>query len=1004
MGVKGLWQLLMPSGRRISIETLSGKRLAIDASIWLTQFLKANRDPETGSVRAGAHLSGFIRRICKLLYHGILPVFVFDGATPEIKLREVRARRERREKFRSFGVVEGEGDDEGIKRMARRLLVSNLKKKKELEMASEKLNDGKKVQNALNVIKATSNKRVREKEDGFASTFNVTNKRRKNNENENIQKADTENENEKVDSDNDDKIINDALETMIEEKNVETFDTDIHINKNDIENDNENIDVISINSSNQNDDSSDESNSVELPHHEQNLDSDALVALPSNMRSDIIEKARRQRRMQSRREFMAVASDPGAYSQVQLKNFLRSCNLNKKIVEVGTKVANKDDLDGGLEGTRIASDASKRFILMKDTDEIKDKKSTSRSEFLNSNDNENSLVDTSSSDEEFESTSRNNNLRVNHRSNILVDTSEEVDSVGDGFLLPTEHYHQEYQEHDNYESDETSCGGGFIRDDKEEESRPKVSESITDSFGSINTGNIISQSNIYSDTYNIDTNQKMIHNFVDMSGNTTSDYDENKRGSDLNFTVSKKRDHDENVSDNDGSYQNSSSSNDDFEWEDVEVNYTTKNHQKTIQDSSLDSKAKTDIILNTTAMCNNARNSSGIVASQPHTLIDIVDDTKGESKSDDDISWEDVDIVEDAKKIYNSTDKEACVVDGTERMNTFNILPSSECVEIKSPIQNDQSLKPYEESVHVDSVTRDVFDAVEVKSSNEDSVAWEDAEDDLSSQHDQSLVHTHDVSILPDTQSNLQQNITSIPDHKIDEKRKSNSDDETSDAFLDEDIDSMEDLLVPSKNSTKTNDLDVNKGVRDKSHVDNANIIALKNAHLTASHLTSWAGRAVQKAIAQHLGSTDNIEPDESKPCTFEPIISSTEFKNDSIPDTNLDSRDKVGKDTILDIIDTSYGGLCEEDELLREDANRRERDMDTVTDEMKEEVILLLQLFGVPYMEAPSEAEAQCVALEGLGLVDGVVTGELLAFSACPFYYYIFILIGFYFPSLIRG
>jgi ribose 5-phosphate isomerase RpiB len=33
---------------------------------------------------------------------------------------------------------------------------------------------------------------------------------------------------------------------------------------------------------------------------------------------------------------------------------------------------------------------------------------------------------------------------------------------------------------------------------------------------------------------------------------------------------------------------------------------------------------------------------------------------------------------------------------------------------------------------------------------------------------------------------------------------------------------------------------------------------------------------------------------------------------------------------------------------------------MDTVTDEMREEVIQMLQLFGIPYVEAPAEAEAQ--------------------------------------------
>ena len=54
---------------------------------------------------------------------------------------------------------------------------------------------------------------------------------------------------------------------------------------------------------------------------------------------------------------------------------------------------------------------------------------------------------------------------------------------------------------------------------------------------------------------------------------------------------------------------------------------------------------------------------------------------------------------------------------------------------------------------------------------------------------------------------------------------------------------------------------------------------------------------------------------------------------------------------------------------------------MDTITDEMLEEAKQLLQLFGVPYVDAPAEAEAQCVALEELGLVDGIVTEDSDAF-----------------------
>jgi hypothetical protein len=72
---------------------------------------------------------------------------------------------------------------------------------------------------------------------------------------------------------------------------------------------------------------------------------------------------------------------------------------------------------------------------------------------------------------------------------------------------------------------------------------------------------------------------------------------------------------------------------------------------------------------------------------------------------------------------------------------------------------------------------------------------------------------------------------------------------------------------------------------------------------------------------------------------------------------------------------------LQAEEATLRGTARTAGRDADTVTDAMKAEVVALLQLFGIPYMVAPMEAEAQCAELEKAGLVDGCITDDSDAF-----------------------
>ncbi|UZJ52550.1 hypothetical protein CBS101457_001870 [Exobasidium rhododendri] len=115
MGVQGLWHLLQPCARPTKLESLEGRRLAIDSSIWLYHFQMAMRDKE-GRTLSNAHILGFLWRILKLIHYGIRPIFVFDGGAPVMKRQTLVGRRQRKS---------GAKDDH--RRIAEKLLNARLR-------------------------------------------------------------------------------------------------------------------------------------------------------------------------------------------------------------------------------------------------------------------------------------------------------------------------------------------------------------------------------------------------------------------------------------------------------------------------------------------------------------------------------------------------------------------------------------------------------------------------------------------------------------------------------------------------------------------------------------------------------------------------------------------------------------------------------------------------------------------------------------------------------------
>lgn len=85
----------------ITLESLSGKTIALDAFNVIYQFLSSIRQEDGTPLmdfkgRVTAHLSGLFYRNARLIENGIKPVYVFDGKPPDFKQKEKERREERK--------------------------------------------------------------------------------------------------------------------------------------------------------------------------------------------------------------------------------------------------------------------------------------------------------------------------------------------------------------------------------------------------------------------------------------------------------------------------------------------------------------------------------------------------------------------------------------------------------------------------------------------------------------------------------------------------------------------------------------------------------------------------------------------------------------------------------------------------------------------------------------------------------------------------------------------
>ena len=110
----------------ISIDSLAGKIVVVDAFNILYQFLTTIRTPDGTSLkdsqgRVTSHLVGLFSRTTNLMEKGVRLVFVFDGQKPKLKSGEVERRKQSKEQAASEYAAAVEREDvEAMKKFSAR--------------------------------------------------------------------------------------------------------------------------------------------------------------------------------------------------------------------------------------------------------------------------------------------------------------------------------------------------------------------------------------------------------------------------------------------------------------------------------------------------------------------------------------------------------------------------------------------------------------------------------------------------------------------------------------------------------------------------------------------------------------------------------------------------------------------------------------------------------------------------------------------------------------------
>ena len=911
MGVKGLWRLLLPIGRRISIETLEGQVLAIDASIWLIQFVKAMRtnDDENNDLMASssassrmvaaAHLIGFFHRICRLRYHGIRPIFVFDAnVMPEIKRHELERRRRRREQFSSL-------NDSAIQKLAKKILTDKLKSIKTNNNAAKNKHEAKDNKDASNKTTAAS-------ASSFAPGFNPS-------------EQDTHPVQRKENDDNDLKLPASVQEVI--DVDEESGDGDDH-HENDWDDEvayNEPDSPQQGSSSTHKDSYYDDINIGD----DMDFNLEYIATLPPNKRKDAIEMAKRRQRMKSRKEFMPAAANPLVFSQVQIANFLKSSKLNTSIAQMATKAAQRDNrINGGL---LMDSDRTTRVELLREEQESSSEEEDHNDAFAPRGQRPTAAAQ------------REQRVRMNmkHR---LSNKRREVTTLDESSSSEDEHSGSLSIRHQKHGASKTTQRVIFDVDDSESENENPTS--IKD--------------------HDVLEANKLTRKLPVLQEDSDEESADSEEGAGGFLRPSK-----------------------------TAVSAAFKEQVK-------DFRKKVEEVLQASEEIERDP-AVGFIKTAPSTMSDATGPQKMPGAKEDNysqpvnaVSPQNRDSMQAqeladralAEALQQAEDVDAAMELGGDVVEEQIGLLPQRAVDGQIQCHDDR--------------TEDSLDSC---GEEDDDIDWQDGvSPELKQPREMQTSLQHDSVVASDN--------------------------------VDEDSAVHESSFWEDGYAKSRNDIKQDGPTQTDTMLSHETTAALERAQATASNLANWAGIVFRRAMKEAASpTTDKSAPKSIDHSRNDPGTSIDE--GSSVVDTisnpgpskelSRDQDQTLGDDApvtgkyplfqkekngevesepwkqgaatktrdigeSIEIVDFSL----DDEETNRdwaEERSRRERDMDNVSDEMREEAIQLLQLFGVPFIEAPAEAEAQCAALEQLGIVNGVVTedSDVFVFGGSTVYKNIF-------------